>query len=61
MAEDPSKGDDMPHGGLSYTQQAILREYVDGEHVAATVVQWLGSPVGQQFLAICGYTKKESK
>lgn len=27
--------------------------------VAATVIQWLGSPVGQGFLRDCGYVKKE--
>jgi len=26
--------------------------------VAATVMQWLGSPVGEGFLAECGYVKK---
>lgn len=31
------------------------RDYV----VAATVVQWLGSPVGRSFLEELGYTKKE--
>lgn len=25
--------------------------------VAATVVQWLGSPVGQAFLRVCGFEK----
>jgi|APSaa5957512622_1039677.scaffolds.fasta_scaffold83478_2 hypothetical protein len=29
--------------------------------VAATVVQWLGSPVGQGFLRDCGYTKKDER
>ena len=27
--------------------------------VAATVIQWLGSPVGQLFLNDCGFEKKE--
>jgi hypothetical protein len=32
------------------------------EHlVAATVIQWLGSPVGQSFLEDLGYTKKGAK
>jgi hypothetical protein len=26
--------------------------------VAATVIQWLGSPVGQNFLEECGFVKK---
>jgi len=29
--------------------------------VAATVIQWLGSPVGQGFLRDCGYTKTEGE
>ncbi len=29
--------------------------------VAATVIQWLGSPVGQDFLESLGYTKKTSR
>jgi hypothetical protein len=29
--------------------------------VAATVIQWLGSPVGQNFLRELGYEKKEEK
>jgi hypothetical protein len=34
----------------------------DREHsVAATVVQWLGSPVGQCFLRDLGYEKQEKK
>jgi len=27
-------------------------------HVAATVIQWLGSPVGQKFLEDLGYTRE---
>ena len=29
------------------------------EEIAATVIQWLGSPVGQQFLNDCGFVRKE--
>lgn len=31
------------------------------EIVAATVIQWLGSPVGQNWLRDLGYERKESK
>jgi hypothetical protein len=31
------------------------------EVVAATVVQWLGSPVGQNFLSSCGFVRARKK
>lgn len=34
----------------------------DRDHqVAATVIQWLGSPVGQSFLEELGYVKKQAE
>lgn len=49
------------NGNLDYLLgnggQATLVSDNDAE-VAATIVQWLGSPVGQGFLENLGYTKK---
>ena len=61
--------DKQEHGRvLAY----LLNDGGDGRHppidptpeqhlTAATVVQWLGSPVGQSFLADYGYKKLEEK
>ena len=49
---DPRKGE--PHG---YPPSAEDRERV----VVATVVQWLGSPVGQGFLRDLGYVKADDE
>lgn len=45
---------DPNHGTKGRPQEPTDREHV----VAATVIQWLGSPVGQSFLADLGYEKK---
>lgn len=49
------------HGNLEYLlgkgdKRAIISDR--DSTVSATVVQWLGSPVGQGFLESLGYTKK---
>lgn len=46
---------DPAHGGRGRPPEPTDREHV----VAATVVQWLGSPVGQSFLAELGYEKTD--
>ncbi len=42
-----------PADGSGHQPKAADRDYV----VAATVIQWLGSPVGQGFLSELGYSK----
>jgi hypothetical protein len=60
-----AKQNDGSRGTLAYLltppdqdQRHPLTPQPEHQIVAATVVQWLGSPVGQSFLGSLGYTRK---
>lgn len=49
--------------GWSDNQQSIPIKYLDEdeENICLNIVQWLGTPVGQNFLSDCGFKLEENE
>lgn len=49
--------------GWENEQQTIPKDYLlqRERNICANLIQWLGSPVGQAFLANCGFTETKQK